>query len=86
MLGVSQVSRQDLKDFGRTAGRVLHTDVYSDRGEKYGIIEFATKVRKWCSTFFLQALNTDTMLRGRRIWRKLLILSTSASCTSPGFA
>ena len=44
MLSVNKTSRQDLKDFGRTAGRVLHTDVYSDRGDKYGIIEFATKV------------------------------------------
>ena len=35
--------RQDLKDFGRAAGRVLHADVYSDKGEKYGVIEYATK-------------------------------------------
>ena len=36
-------SWQDLKDFARKAGRVIYTDVFSNRGEKAGIIEYASR-------------------------------------------
>mmetsp|Transcript_13787 Transcript_13787/g.22757 ORF Transcript_13787/g.22757 Transcript_13787/m.22757 type:complete len:310 (-) Transcript_13787:1064-1993(-) len=36
-------SWQDLKDFARAAGNVLYTDVFIDRGKRYGVIEFSSR-------------------------------------------
>lgn len=39
----SQTSWQDLKDFSRDAGEVVYADVYTDRGRKRGVVEFASE-------------------------------------------
>mmetsp|Transcript_24524 Transcript_24524/g.42167 ORF Transcript_24524/g.42167 Transcript_24524/m.42167 type:complete len:245 (-) Transcript_24524:552-1286(-) len=36
-------SWQDLKDFARQAGNVVYTDVFMERGRKFGIIEYSSK-------------------------------------------
>eukprot|EP01041_Mallomonas_annulata_P003635 gene3635-7250_t len=39
----SDTSWQDLKDFARTVGRPLYTDVFADGYEKVGVVEFETE-------------------------------------------
>jgi len=38
----AKTSWQDLKDFARKGGDVAFTDVWTDRGKKFGVIEYAT--------------------------------------------
>jgi len=38
----SKTSWQDLKDFARRGGDVAFTDVWMDRGKKFGVIEYST--------------------------------------------
>lgn len=39
----TRTSWQDLKDFARSAGNVRFTDVWNERGKKYGIIEYTSR-------------------------------------------
>lgn len=63
----SRVSWQDLKDFARQAGDVAYTDVWVDRGEKKGVIEYSRK------SDMEEALSTlhDTKLEKHNCYIKL---------------
>merc|ERR1711957_913009 len=36
----SRTTWKDLKDFARTAGKVEYTDIWSEKGQKFGVIKF----------------------------------------------
>jgi len=59
----ARTSWQDLKDFARKAGNVNYTDVWMDRGKKFGVIEYTEKED------FREALRTldDQKLDGVRV-------------------
>lgn len=58
-----RTSWQDLKDFAREAGSVRFTDVWVEKGKKYGVIEYASR------DDYEEALRKldDTKLDGNRI-------------------